>query len=518
MLPHVQTRPSRPPASGKTPARCLGGLVLLAALLQAPAALAQSEYDRLIFDAVPLLDGVDPAPPGPAGLSAETMPDNDATAAEEVRNLQQLERAIDQAIADEGLFSPLLRERYLDLAASQQRSGQHADALKTLEAAMHITRVNEGLFTPTQISDLEHMLESARAIGDTAREAELRAYLYYVQTRAFEPGDPRLAAARTEWANWNFLNFRQSTSARPFSVLLSGSSSEEELIVVRDSRTGDARFISRRHLMTVGTASMASALYGSPYAMPAEMVLDSRLQTARDIYREAFDTRMEEGPGLELDQAIRQWSAAEYALKWQMDRMLGSNEVVSNTVSRRPNAYRDINLVQRGYRAARDGWQAYTKLLAATPGVDTEVLAQAWIDFAEFQLVYGEESAALAAWNEAWEVLRKAGHDEAAIQARLNPGTPRPLPGFVMHPHERALFGYGPDDILDYQGYIDVSMEVTRDGSPRRVDIFNASEGTPQRIRTKLLDHLRAQVYRPTVGPGELSAKAATRTRYYYRY
>src|SRR5690554_2694710 len=120
MLPHVQTRPSRPPASGKTPARCLGGLVLLAALLQAPAALAQSEYDRLIFDAVPLLDGVDPAPPGPAGPSAETMPDNDVTAAEEVRNLQQLERAIDQAITDEGLFSPLLRERYLDLAASQQ--------------------------------------------------------------------------------------------------------------------------------------------------------------------------------------------------------------------------------------------------------------------------------------------------------------------------------------------------------------------------------------------------------------
>ena len=69
-----------------------------------------------------------------------------------------------------------------------------------------------------------------------------------------------------------------------------------------------------------------------------------------------------------------------------------------------------------------------------------------------------------------------------------------------------------------FRSYIDVSMDISRDGSPRRVDIFNASEGTPQRIRTKLLEHLRSQMYRPTVQPGELSAKAGTRTRYYYRY
>src|SRR5690606_36327200 len=144
----------------------------------------------------------------------------------------------------------------------------------------------------------------------------------------------------------------------------------------------------------------------------------------------------------------------------QMDQMLGSNDAVFNNIGRRPDAYRDINMVQRGYRAARDGWRAYTKLLTSRRSVDTDVLVQAWIDAGEFHLAYGEESTALEAWDAATEVLRAAGYDEDAIGARLNLGTPRPVPGFVIHPYERALFGHGPDDILDYQGYIVVSMDI----------------------------------------------------------
>src|SRR5690606_17866530 len=107
-------------------------------------------------------------------------------------------------------------------------------------------------------------------------------------------------------------------------------------------------------LMTIGAGNLAASMYGSPYALAPEMVLDDRLKTARDIFREAFETLIEEGPGPELDLAIRQWTAAEYALKWQMDQMLGSNDVVFNNIGRRPDAYRDLNMVQRGYRAVRD--------------------------------------------------------------------------------------------------------------------------------------------------------------------
>lgn len=489
---------------------------------QAGPSLAQSDdYDRLVFDPVPLTDP--PGQPAPLTEAGEARDSGAAdagssTPAADLRSLDQLEMAIDEAMVEEGLYSNLLRERYLDLAGVQQRIGQHAEALQTLDAAMHITRVNEGLFTPTQISDLERMLASAQALGDTAREAELRAYLYYVQRKAFEPGDPRLAVAMVEWADWNMLHYQQGISARPHNVVLPGGTREEELLVLRNTRTGDVRFIPRRHMLTLGAGGMAGAMESSPYALMPEMVVDDRLQTARDIYEELFDALVGVDAGEELGIAVRRLAATGYALKWQMDQMMGSNEAGFSSIGRRADAIRDIPMIQRGYREGRDAWRDYMARLRETAGVPTETLAQAWIDLADYHLAFGEEAAAEDAWESAATALREAGLDEAAIHARLNPQPPVPVPTFVVHPYQRALFNIAPDDTLDYQGYIDVTMEIYRDGSARNVDIIDASEGTPQRIRTKLLDHLRAQAFRPMVRDGELGSIPDVRTRYYYSY
>lgn len=439
-------------------------------------------------------------------------------AAADLRSLNQLQEAIDQAMVEEGLYSTLLRERYLDLAGVQQRIGQHAEALQTLDAAMHITRVNEGLFTPTQIADLERMLDSAQALGDTAKEAELRAYLYYVQRRAFEPGDPRLAAAMVEWADWNMLHYQQGISARPYNVILPGSNREEELVVLRNSRTGDVRFIPRRQVMSLGAGGLAGAMDGSPYALMPEMVVDDRLETARDIYQELFDALQDAQTTEELGTAVRRLAATEYVLKWQMEAMLESNEASFSSIGRRADVFRDVPMIQRGYRSGREAWRDYLAAIGDAAGTPPDTLAQAWIDFGDYHFAFGEESAAQEAWDEAIGTLREAGLDEEAILTRLNPEAPLPLPTFVVHPYQRALFGIGQDDTLQHQGYIDVAMDIYRDGSARSVDIVDASADTPQRIRTKLLEHLRAQVFRPLVREGELSGISDIRTRYYYSY
>ncbi|HHX83148.1 MAG TPA: hypothetical protein GX696_09240, partial [Pseudomonadaceae bacterium] len=490
-------------------------------LQPAPARAQGDDYDRLIFDPVPLTEATDGQQGGLASDAtgvADDAADGEAspsTAAADLRSFDQLQRAIDQAMVEEGLYSPLLRERYLDLARLQQRIGQHTEALQSLDAAMHITRVNEGLFTATQISDLEQMLDSAQALGDLEKEAELRAYLYYVQRKVFEPGDPRLAIAMVEWADWNMLRYQQGINARPHSVVLPGGAREEELLVLRNSRTGDVRFIPRRHMMTLGSAG---AFFDSPYSLMPEMVIDSRLQTARDIYEELFDALVKAEAGEEMGLAVRRLAAAEYTLKWQMDQMLGSNAPNFNSVGRRADAYRDMPMIQRGYRSAREAWRDYIRKLRDAPDTSTETLIQAWIDLGDYHLAFGEESAAREAWASAALAMREAGLDDEAIHTRLNPHPPVQVPAFVVHPYQRALFGIAPDDTLAYQGYIDVDMAIYRDGSTRSVDIINASEGTPQRIRTKLLEHLRAQVFRPLVEEEELAGISDVQTRYYYSY
>ncbi|HHX82785.1 MAG TPA: hypothetical protein GX696_07385, partial [Pseudomonadaceae bacterium] len=141
-------------------------VLLCSALLHSAFAHAQGRYERLIFDPVPLSSQLSEAGPGAAPGTepgSEDAAAAEADAAVDQRSLAPLQAAIDEAMATEGLYSPLLRERYLDLARLLQRNGQHRDALAALDSAMHITRVNEGLFTASQISDLELMIASVQA-------------------------------------------------------------------------------------------------------------------------------------------------------------------------------------------------------------------------------------------------------------------------------------------------------------------------------------------------------------------
>lgn len=490
------------------------------ALLYSAFSHAQGgRYERLIFDPVPLSSQEDEALSADA---AAAQPEGEAAAddaAVDQRSLAPLQAAIGEALATESLYSPVLRERYLDLARLLQRNGQHQEALATLDSAMHIVRVNEGLFTAAQISDLQLMIESIQALGDRTREAELRGYLLYVQQKAYAPGDPRLLAALEDWADWNLLAYLQGISSDPSAVMLRGNPRAEDLIVVRNTRTGDARFIPRRHLLSMSTAQLASSsLDANPYALMPEMVVDDRVNTARDIFTDLLDAATENDSAEHVGIATRKLASTTYALKRQMDHMLGNNEQSFTVSSRRANSRRDMPMINRDYQQAEMAFEEYLDLLRADPETPATELARTWIDLGDFHMAYESFGDAKNAWSAAIALLQEAGHSEEEIHALLNPTPPFAVPGFVIHPYQRALFGIGPDDTLNHQGYIDVSMDITADGAARNTTITAASEDTPQRIRTLLLDHLRVQRYRPLVENDKLSGISGLQTRYYYSY
>ncbi|HHX83633.1 MAG TPA: hypothetical protein GX696_11735, partial [Pseudomonadaceae bacterium] len=363
------------------------------------------------------------------------------------------------------------------------------------------------------------MIASVQALGDLAREAELRGYLFYVQQKAFDPNDPRLLAAMEDWADWNLLAYLQGISSDPSAVLLRGNARPEDLIVIRDSRTGDARFIPRRHLLSMSTAQLASSsLDANPYALMPEMVVDDRVSTARGIFTDLLEASEDSGSTEHVGIATRKLASATYALKRQMDHMLGNNDQSFTVSARRASSRRDMPMINRDYKDSEAAFEYYLELLRTDPATEPGVLARAWIDLGDFHMAYENLQDAQDAWSKAISILQEAGHGEEESHALLNPAPPFAVPAFVIHPYQRALFGIGPDDTLEHQGYIDVSMDISRDGSTRGATIIAASEDTPQRIRTLLLDHLRVQRFRPLVESDELSNIADLQTRYYYSY
>jgi tetratricopeptide (TPR) repeat protein len=485
---------------------------LLPAGTMAQFASSSDEYAQLIFEVAPV-DTVAPAAPPATSIDRAVA----APGAETLQTLSTIESAIDMAMSSQGLYAPDLRTGYQQLGALQQRMGQHESAITTLEKSVHIARVNDGLYTLDQEADVQQIIENLQALGDTTREADYRAYLYYMQQRAYPEGDPRLVDARMAWADWNLQAYQRSALLNPSSIQLPGGERAEDLVVVRDTRSGEMRFVQRRDVLGAG-ATAGSLADPTRHSLSADMIIDTRLRIARDIYNDLLD---DADNTLTLEQRERlqlQLVSAEYTLKRQMDRLAGEFDVSSAFTGTASGTRVSPMVVRRGFMTSRERFDEEIAALEGAPTPDPLALATAYLRQGDLHIAYESRGQAEGWYAKAWSSLLAAGLDAEAAAVWFQPQPLQPVPDFAIHPHSRELFGIGVDDTLPRRGYIDVSMNLTRDGNVRRADITEASADTPQRVRRILLNYLRNQKMRPRIEQGTLVTAADLRLRFYYSY
>ncbi|MEX0738301.1 MAG: tetratricopeptide repeat protein [Pseudohongiella sp.] len=126
-----------------------------------------------------------------------------------------------QALEGRGdTWHPQIAESVLSLARHVQEAGDHPEAIALLERAVHVSRVNHGLFSLEQVSALEMQIDSHLALDQWAEADGLRQYLFYVHSRALDDNDPALIPALEAYAQWNIRAFWQRLGELPASRLV----------------------------------------------------------------------------------------------------------------------------------------------------------------------------------------------------------------------------------------------------------------------------------------------------------
>lgn len=119
-----------------------------------------------------------------------------------------------------GAYAGQLAE-YLDsLGVNLQRRGMHEEAIEVFKRGVHLSRVNEGLYSAGQIPLLEKEIASLVALGDYAAADERQYYLYRVQMRNLDAGPDR-AEAFLNQADWQYNAYRMGLERDNFNRLLS---------------------------------------------------------------------------------------------------------------------------------------------------------------------------------------------------------------------------------------------------------------------------------------------------------
>ena len=84
-----------------------------------------------------------------------------------------------------------------------QEMGSHTEALRLYKDAMHILRINNGLYDESQLELLEAMIESEISLQNWAMVDKHYSYMEYLYTRLYDINDPRLESGLQKVVTWH---------------------------------------------------------------------------------------------------------------------------------------------------------------------------------------------------------------------------------------------------------------------------------------------------------------------------
>jgi len=509
---YTAIRPNCLPVPGMAPS----AVILVTLLFSLPVfSQSGSDIENLFFDAVYFDDQEQILLSSGDRFDGDSKPADNAkstTTQDPVRPLPELlqdienyQANINRQIEEKGAFDPGLAQEYIALGNIQALTGDQESAVASYESAMHIDRINEGLYTLSQETAVRKLIEINKNALDYPEADKYHQYLYYLLSRNLEDSSKELQDAGLEWANWNVNIFRRmafkreegfsfaaGTSTIPSTMLRRG-----EMIAMVNDLTSEVRFVSRSDMFA-----------GNSMSYTPDQLLDPRLEQARDVY-----DKLLEHDSLNRDILTRKANII-YLFKYQLEEYLDVDVLSSPLASNRSNISRSIPFVRRGYSEIRDSLTRIAESLDDDP----VSAARAYLDLGDWELMFDRLQRAEAAYQQAYTLLTEHGIGEEETAQILNPEPAYFIPENITYEYTRAFLGIEDSIDIPYIGYLDVTMDKRENGSLRNVDIVSTSENTGQLVRNRLLELLREVITRPTLVGGERQELRDIKVRFYYAY
>ena len=504
-----------PPAWPCLARSCVFGLLAFMLLPATAQGQSRSELRNLFFDAVYVVDSeqvlYSSGYRGNKAIETPALPDIPSRLPSEIlEDIRSYEESINNLIETSGIYEPVLAQEYLATGKLYEQLGDRENAVKAYEDAMHISRVNQGLFTIAQVEAVRALIEFSKNTRNFAEADKYHEYLYYLLSQNLDPGSTELVEASLDWAEWNMEAYRRlafqdesglSNSSEVGSI---GATMlrRGELVAIEDDQFSEILFVPR------------TVLLGNPasirmHSFTPDQLIDPRLKKADSIY-----DNMLEKDSTNLD-VIREKANITFLYRKQLEQFISYSAIGSNITTTRNRSVRSVTVLRRGYADIREALLELAVMMAED---DPFSAARVYLDIGDWDLVFDRPGRAEDSYNQARELLLAQGWSETEITAFITPEPALLVPGFVTYEFTRAFLNISETTNIPYSGYMDVSFDVRPDGTLRRIAIDNSSEGTGQQIRERLLDLLQSALMRPLFVAGETVPQSDIKVRYYYAY
>ncbi|MDG2176710.1 MAG: hypothetical protein P8M72_11355 [Gammaproteobacteria bacterium] len=477
----------------------------------------------------------------------DTLPDNLQTRDFNSRSVEEYQDAISKSIDDGGLYSQTLSEQYEALGIMLYRSGNYAAAIEAFDDAIHIHKVNKGLFNLDQVRIVGRLIDLYTELGDFPSVDNNKHYLYYIQNRNLDDDDPRLLAAMQDWADWNIeaytkgyrnvyispLSFQDSINSVgqpnksiriPFTFEVPNTSNNDaggNTTTANSTITANVP-MSNANAIATSAAVMDYNIRSFPIALSSDLIINERLYEAENIYLSLLKDVEQKRPNDLLEQQVYQQKIANvnFLLKKELEVYATIRDQGSIAYNRANQEFTsDATLItERRYVKTKNNFEELVTEIDDSNTTTPEQKADAFIALGDMHLSFDRSRRAFDAYGKAYAILVDGGKSQEEADKLITPRPDVAVPAYGIHNYSRNYFNISPAVDIPYNGHIDVVFSKDRFGMTSSVVVTSTSEGTPGTVRSALVDFLRNQRFRPEINGSDAIKKDDIQLRYFYYY
>ena len=389
------------------------------------------------------------------------QPADDVATANQKRAIEQYKQVVKDLESSGGVYQVQLSENLSSLGAAYQAINQHAEAIAVLERALHITRVNNGLYNIDQIAILEEIIESNTAMEDWENLSKNYSYLYWVNKRNYGDYDIKLLPIIDRIGRWHLQAFTSELDEQGFRHLLEADQLFERAIAIIELNHGE------------NDPRLINALYGVALTNYQMAAVASNAEDFDDI-RSSFRNRLSGG------RRARQ----------VLDQQFAEQE-----------------LMLRNYAKGKKAMTRIVDIHAHDELLPPDMHAMALTHLGDWYLMFNKRNSAAKSYEEAYAIMNANGIEQEDIDRLF--GQPRMLPAIQLPTQDEPVKNENPK-------YVIVAFNVSPTGRARNIEVIESFPSDDVSLQRKARKSVASAKFRPKFEGGKAVATEGLKIRYIF--
>ena len=201
------------------------------------------------------------------------------------RRLDDIHQAIELIEAEHGAWGSGLSEQLSGLGKAYQLRGEHDQAIEVFARAIHVNRINQGLYDLSQVDIIENMLDSLLVTGNWQEVHERQQYLYWLHRRNYGDSDPRMLPVIDRLGSWYINDYALNPSNRYIGHLVDAYNLFDQAtnIIAQEYGNSDLRMIVPLRGLVLSNWYLWTYASQNPASLVSNEYLGGELGTANSF-------------------------------------------------------------------------------------------------------------------------------------------------------------------------------------------------------------------------------------------